>query len=95
MLVRRDADTKVEDAAVPSGTTFAFMRGVAGGALMFEPALFSSGYESLVAAREDGFIPADEELSNDFYIRNRSRRRGACLWGTVLCSVTRVRTTGN
>jgi hypothetical protein len=56
--------------AIPSGTTFAFVRGVEGGALILDPAAFLSGDEALAAAREDGFVGADEELPNDFYIRN-------------------------
>lgn len=57
-------------AEMPTGTTFVFVRGVEGGALILDPASFLSGEEALEAAHEDGAIPADEELPNDFYIRN-------------------------
>lgn len=49
---------------------FGFVRQVAGGALVFDPADMLSGSEAVAAARADGVIGADEDLPNDFYIRN-------------------------
>jgi len=55
---------------MPTGTTFVFVRGTEGGSLLLDPAVMLDGEEALEAAHEDGAIPADEELPNDFYIRN-------------------------
>ena len=60
-------------AEMPTGTTFVFVRGIEGGSLLLDPASFLSGEEALEAAREDDFVGADEELPNDFYIRNLER----------------------
>ena len=49
---------------------FGFARSLTGGTLVFDPAEMLTGDEALDAAREDGIIGADEELPNDFYIRN-------------------------
>ena len=49
---------------------FGFVRSLTGGTLMFDPAEMLTGDEALDAAREDGIIGVDEDLPNDFYIRN-------------------------
>lgn len=49
---------------------FGFARSLDGDVLVFDPAEFRTGAEAAAAAREDGVIGADEELPNDFYIRN-------------------------
>jgi hypothetical protein len=49
---------------------FGFVRSMTDGTLVFDPAEMLNGDEALDAAREDGIIGADEELPNDFYIRN-------------------------
>jgi hypothetical protein len=49
---------------------FGFARSLTGGTLVFDPADMLTGEVALAAAREDGIIGADEDLPNDFYIRN-------------------------
>ena len=49
---------------------FGFARTLTGGTLVFDPAEMLTGDEAVAAAREDGIIGADEDLPNDFYIRN-------------------------
>lgn len=49
---------------------FGFARSLTGGTLVFDPAEMLTGDEAAAAAREDGIIGADEDLPNDFYIRN-------------------------
>lgn len=49
---------------------FGFARTLTGGMLVFDPAEMLTGGEAAAAAREDGIIGAEEDLPNDFYIRN-------------------------
>ncbi len=60
-------------ASMPTGVTFVLVRGVEDGSLILDPADLLSGDEAVDAAREDGVLPSDEELPNDFYLRNLER----------------------
>ena len=72
------APTQPTTTSQPTSTTrpgetieqFGFVRSLTGGTLVFDPAEMLTGDEALAAAREDGIIGADEDLPNDFYIRN-------------------------
>jgi len=57
-------------AILPDGEHFGFVRQVADDTLVFDPAEFLSGEAALTAARADGAVGPEEELPNDFYIRN-------------------------
>ena len=56
---------------LPDGTYFGFVHAVSGdGTLVFDPAEWFSGNAGVVAARADGAIGADEDLSDPFYVHN-------------------------
>ena len=64
--------TVTEGPATPAdGTYFGFVHAVsADGTLVFDPAEWFSGDAATAAARADGFIGTDEDLSDPFYVRN-------------------------
>lgn len=62
----------VSKGALPSGKSFAFVHHFDGTALYVDPAEFLDGKAALAAAREDGVIGPHDDLSEPFYIRNRS-----------------------
>ncbi len=53
-------------------TVFAYVTAFDGSEVTADDAVFLTGEEANVAAREDGVIGADETVPNDFYIRNDS-----------------------
>ncbi|MCZ7662866.1 MAG: hypothetical protein M5U22_08010 [Thermoleophilia bacterium] len=55
---------------IADGEQFGFVREVAAGTLVFDPAEFLTGEAAVAAAREAGVIGEDEDLPNDFFIRN-------------------------
>jgi hypothetical protein len=54
----------------PDGVAFGWIRDTQAGEIAFDPAEFLTGDEAVTAAREDGVIGPDEDLPNDFYIRD-------------------------
>lgn len=63
---------QVSKGTLPSGKSFAFVHHFDGTALYVDPAEFLDGKAALKAAREDGVIGPHDDLSEPFYIRNRS-----------------------
>ena len=62
--------TTTAGSAIADGERFGFVREVAAGALVFDSAEFLMGDAAIAAAREAGVIGEDEDLPNDFFIRN-------------------------
>ena len=58
-------------AGLPDGESFVFVTGAGDGTLAVDRAELLTGEAARAAAVEDGLIGSDEDLPNDFYIRNQ------------------------
>lgn len=63
-------DPEAPSHELDDGEFFAWVKGVTGDGLLIDPAEMLSGEDAREAAVADGVIPPDEDLPNDFYIRN-------------------------
>jgi hypothetical protein len=73
-----DTETSVLD-SLPDGDHYGYLAGLENGTvegqavqvIIFDPVEFLTGDEAVAAAKEDGVIPADQDvIENDYYIRN-------------------------